>query len=264
MQVGINKMIKHLEGGLDQPFTDEQTMRLATNMYTMCNQKAPHDLSELLYPKYLAVCKEFAIRSLALVQALESEDLLFAMCQRWKDQQSLVKWLSSFMSTLNRHYVVHHCLLPLQDAGLTFFRDLVYSAMKVQARDAVLRLIEREQEGEDVNHTLIKSVVSMFVEVGLGSMDCYTQDLEELMLEATVEYYQKKVDGWVEQAWPQEQMFEAEEHLRLEGRRLEGRRAHLYMHTSSEAKLLQCIGQGIRPESQHGVRFERSGLSALN
>lgn len=46
--------------------------------------------------------------------------------------------------------------------------DLVYVDVKRRAKDAVLRLIEREREGELIDRALVKNILDIFIEVGDG------------------------------------------------------------------------------------------------
>lgn len=46
--------------------------------------------------------------------------------------------------------------------------DLVYAEIKKRTKDALLRLIEREREGELVDRALIKNILGIFIEVGEG------------------------------------------------------------------------------------------------
>lgn len=43
--------------------------------------------------------------------------------------------------------------------------DHVYTAIKIKTKDALLRLIERERDGELVDRALIKNILSIFIEV---------------------------------------------------------------------------------------------------
>ena len=48
--------------------------------------------------------------------------------------------------------------------------DSVYENIKVQARGAVLSLIEKERDGELIDRTLLKNILGIFIEVGTGYM----------------------------------------------------------------------------------------------
>lgn len=77
--------------------------------------------------------------------------------------------------------------------------DDVYSEMKRKARDAILQLIELEREGEQIDRTLLKNILGIFIEVGMGQMVCYQQDFENQLLKTTAEYYKRKAAVWIEE-----------------------------------------------------------------
>lgn len=64
--------------------------------------------------------------------------------------------------------------------------------MKRKAHLAVLAEMEKEREGESIDRSLLKNVLSIFIEVGMGGMDAYEQDFEAPMLKATAAYYSRK------------------------------------------------------------------------
>jgi len=41
-----------------------------------------------------------------------------------------------------------------------------------------LSYIDQEREGEQIDRALLKSILSIFVEIGMGNMDCYENDFE--------------------------------------------------------------------------------------
>jgi hypothetical protein len=77
--------------------------------------------------------------------------------------------------------------------------DDVYSEMKRKARDAILQLIELEREGEQIDRTLLKNILGIFIEVGMSQMTCYQQDFESQLLKTTAEYYKRKAAVWIEE-----------------------------------------------------------------
>lgn len=57
--------------------------------------------------------------------------------------------------------------------------------------------IDLEREGEQIDRTLLKSVLDILVEIGMGKMKCYEDDFEVHMLEDTVAYYSQKASNWI-------------------------------------------------------------------
>jgi len=93
---------------------------------------------------------------------------------------------------LDRYFIARRSLPALSDVGLMTFRDLVYAEMKINVKDAVIALVDREREGEQIDRALLKNVLGFFVEIGIGNMDAYEADFETSMLQDTAAYYSRK------------------------------------------------------------------------
>lgn len=61
----------------------------------------------------------------------------------------------------------------------------------------VLTQIDQEREGEQIDRALLKNVLDIFVEIGMGQMDFYENDFEEAMLKDTAAYYSRKASNWI-------------------------------------------------------------------
>eukprot|EP00253_Pinus_taeda_P026395 PITA_26395 len=84
-----------------------------------------------------------------------------------------------------------------KEAFVEYINSLVYQELKTTVRDAVISLIDREREGEQIDCALLKNVLGIFVEIGMGNMDCYDNDFESAMLEDTAAYYSRKAASWI-------------------------------------------------------------------
>lgn len=76
--------------------------------------------------------------------------------------------------------------------------DEVYQSLQERARDAILVLIEKERDGEQIDRALLKNVLAIFIEVGMGSMDNYQKDFEAYLLTDTAAFYQRKAAAWIQ------------------------------------------------------------------
>jgi cullin 1 len=61
----------------------------------------------------------------------------------------------------------------------------------------VLKQIDQEREGEQIDRALLKNVLDIFVEIGMGQMDYYENDFEAAMLKDTAAYYSRKATNWI-------------------------------------------------------------------
>ncbi|XP_022770975.1 cullin-1-like isoform X1 [Durio zibethinus] len=237
MQKGIRNLKRILEGLSEPPFSSEEYMMLYTTVYNMCTQKPPHDYSQQLYDKYREAFEEY-ITSTVLPSLREKHDefMLRELVKRWANHKVMVRWLSRFFHYLDRYFIARRSLPALNEVGLTCFRYLVYQEVHAKVRDAVIALIDKEREGEQIDRALLKNVLDIFVEIGMGQMDCYEDDFEADMLEDTGAYYSRKASSWIAVDSCPDYMLKSEECLKKERDRV----SH-YLHSSSEKKLSEKV-----------------------
>ncbi|GMN46436.1 hypothetical protein TIFTF001_015620 [Ficus carica] len=260
MQKGITKLKNILEGLPEPQFSSEDYMMLYTTIYNMCTQKPPHDYSQQLYDKYRESFEEY-ITSTVLPSLREKHDefMLRELVKRWANHKIMVRWLSRFFYYLDRYFIARRSLPPLNEVGLTCFRDLVYQELNAKVRDAVISLIDQEREGEQIDRALLKNVLDIFVEIGMGQMDQYENDFEAAMLKDTAAYYSRKASNWILEDSCPDYMLKAEECLRREKERV----SH-YLHSSSEPKLLEKVqNELLSVYATQLLEKEHSGCHAL-
>eukprot|EP00257_Ricinus_communis_P016852 XP_015575146.1 cullin-1 [Ricinus communis] len=256
---GINKLKRILEGGEEQ-FSSEEYMMLYTTIYNMCTQKPPHDYSQQLYEKYREAFEEY-INSIVLPSIREKHDefMLRELVKRWSNHKIMVRWLSRFFHYLDRYFIARRSLPPLNEVGLACFRDLVYQEVCVKARDAVVVLIDKEREGEQIDRALLKNVLDIFVEIGMGAMERYEEDFEANMLHDTGSYYFRKASNWILEDSCPDYMLKAEECLKKERDRV----SH-YLHSNSEPKLVEKVQHELLVTvANQLLEKEHSGCRAL-
>ncbi|KAK8693848.1 hypothetical protein V6N13_071415 [Hibiscus sabdariffa] len=260
MDKGIKKLRRILEGLLEPQFTSEEYMMLYTTIYNMCTQKPPFDYSQQLYDKYRGAFEEY-ITSTVLPSLREKHDefMLRELVKRWGNHKVMVRWLSRFFHYLDRYFIARRSLPALNEVGLTRFRDLVYQEVHAKVKDAVIALIDKEREGDQIDRALLKNVLDIFVEIGMGQMDRYEDDFEEAMLQDTGAYYSRKASTWIEEDSCPEYMLKSEECLKKERERVSN-----YLHSSSEVKLLEKVqNELLVTYASRLLEKEHSGCRAL-
>ncbi|EFN56087.1 hypothetical protein CHLNCDRAFT_22706 [Chlorella variabilis] len=260
MEDGITKLKHILEGDKPEAFTAEHYMMLYTTIYNMCTQKPPHDHSEQLYARYTEAFQVYIQEKvLPSLRDHHDEHLLKQLKQRWDNHKIMVRWLSRFFNYLDRYYIQRHNLHPLNDVGLLVFRDHVYAEIKRASRDAMLKLVEAEREGEQIDRSLLKNVLAIFQEVGMGLMECYERDFEEAMLKDTAEYYRRRAAVWIQEDSSPDYLVKAEECLRDEEERVNS-----YFHVSTKPKLLkEAENELLKVHQMQLLEKEHSGCAAL-
>ncbi|KAI5328254.1 hypothetical protein L3X38_027651 [Prunus dulcis] len=148
----------------------------------------------------------------------------------------MVRWLLRFFHYLDRFYIAERSVPGLNEVGFNCFRDLVYREVNANVRVAILGLINKEREGEQIDKALLKNVIDVFVEIGKGQMEAYEEDFEAHMLIDTRKYYSRKASSWILENPYTDYISKADECLRRERDR-----ASHYLLSSSEKKLVEKV-----------------------
>lgn len=228
----------------------------------MCTQRSPYNWSRELYQRHGETIEQYL--NDYVLPALRDKPrqgpniLLTELQHRWKNHQIMNKWLKKFFTYLDRYYVKHHSLPTLSQAGLRCFRTHVYEVMKADTTQAILSLINDEREGKIIDKTLVKSIVELYENMGMGTLDSYTSDLENPLLESTREYYARKREEWINDSTP-DYLIKAEGALREESDRVAE-----YLNSSSESKILKVVEDEILERVEMVLlEKESSGCRAL-
>ena len=226
----------------------------------MCTQKPPHDFSQQLYERYREAFNAYIISDvLPALREKQGEYMLKELVKRWDNHKIMVRWLSRFFNYLDRYYIQRHNLAQLKDVGMLCFRDLVYSELKKNVKDAVLALVDKERDGEQIDRALVKNILGIFVEMGMGGMEAYEQDFEAHLLTNTAAFYSRKASVWIDEDSCPDYLVKAEECLRREKERV----GH-YLHASSETKLLKEVEKEVLAAYETQLlEKEHSGCAVL-
>ncbi|KAL0562587.1 ubiquitin ligase (cullin) of SCF, partial [Marasmius crinis-equi] len=105
---------------------------------------------------------------------------------------------------------------------------------------ALLRLIERQRNGEAIDQSLVKKVVFSFVSLGLDTtdpnkecLDVYKDYFETPFIEATEKHYKKESEAFLATNTVSDYLKKAEECLKEEEDRVD-----LYLHTKTRKDLI--------------------------
>ncbi|KAI8574684.1 hypothetical protein RHMOL_Rhmol01G0373800 [Rhododendron molle] len=259
LQKGITKVKRIIEGLPEPRLSSEERILLYTTVYNLSSSR-PINHSARLYDKYKEVLEEY-ISSSVLPSLREKHDefMLRELMKRWANHKAMVMLLSKIFHFLDRYYVLGRVLPPLNAVGLACFRDLVYRELKGEVRDAVITLIDREREGEQIDRALLKNVLDFFVEIGMGQMVDYENDFEDYMLKDSASYYSRKASNWIVEDSCPDYMLKVEQCLEKERDRV----SH-YLHSSSEQKLVEKVQNELLVVfSTQLLEKEHSGCRAL-
>ncbi|KAH0664537.1 hypothetical protein KY290_030447 [Solanum tuberosum] len=228
IQEAIEKVKRVLEGQTE-PFRIDECMMLYTLIYNMCSQKRPYSYASQLYDKFKEALDEYINSTVlpALREKQDAEFMLRELVKRWENYKRMLRWLFIFFHYLSRYHIARRSLPTLND---------VYKELSSKAINAVIMLIEKEREGEQIDRALLKNVLGIFAEIGRGEMEYYVSDFEDAMLRDTAAYYSRKASSWIVEDSYSDYMLKVEECLKKEKDRV----SH-YLHVSTEKKLLEKV-----------------------
>ncbi len=151
-----------------------------------------------------------------------------------------------------RYYVKLQSVEPLYSKGIKVFQDLVFEKVKVPVKAALLHLVEADRELRPLaGDQLIKGVVDMFIDLGIGADLVVYSDLERDLLDATGTYYHStKCEVWLGADSFSDYLLKSEQALQQEEDRC-GR----WLHRSTLGKLKAVVIEALLQKPQSKVKL---------
>ncbi|XP_075478391.1 cullin-1-like isoform X1 [Primulina tabacum] len=240
LQEGIDKLIHHLEHegpGLSQIITSDEYMRFYTCVYEVCYPNPLGPDTRKMYDQYGKTFHDYiSSKVLPSLRGKENQDLLKELLKQWTNFRILTRWLSRFCFYLERYYIPKARLVSLQETSYLAFYKLICGEINGKVTDAILSLIDREREGEQIDQTFVKEILDIYVVIGADSLKYNEKDFEEAMVNATAEFYSKKALDWISIMSYENYMVKVEECLKQEESRVSS-----YLRYLTRYKLLEQV-----------------------
>ena len=210
---------------------------LATEQSLICGCTA-HLLGEDLYQNLKAYLKSHLDELYERSKGHVDEALLSYYIREWDRYTTAAKYTNHLFRYLNRHWVRREIdegkkdIFDVYILHLVQWKDVFFEKVHKSVMDAVLKMVEKQRNGETIEQSQIKSIVDSFVSLGLdetdstkSTLDVYRWHFEKPFLDATKEYYQNESKQFVAENSVVEYMKKAETRLDEEKARV-----GLYLH----------------------------------
>lgn len=194
----------------------------------------------------------------------EDEALLSFYIREWDRYTTAAKYINHLFKYLNRHWVKREMdegkknIYDVYTLHLVQWRSTLFHEIHKEVMDAVLKMVEKQRNGETIEHGQIKSIVDSFVSLGLDeadttkpTLDVYRFNFEKPFLEATKVFYQKESKQFVAENSIVEYMKKAEKRLEEEEERV-----NMYLHPDIAISLRKACNSALIAEHSAILRDE--------
>jgi len=184
----------------------------------------------------------------ALLKVAETkvdEGLLHYYHVEWTRYVTAMKYVSNIFQYLNRHWIKREsddgkAVFDVRTLSLVIWRENLFSHLKTRLTQALLVLIEKERNGEQIDTNLVDGVVEAYVSLGLNKekpketiLDVYKKEFEDPFFAATEQYYSMESANFINVNTVADYMKKVEARLEEELNRV-----RQYLHSSSEQELI--------------------------
>ncbi|NWX31870.1 CUL4B protein, partial [Notiomystis cincta] len=231
-------------------------------LYQAVENLCSYKISANLYKQLRQICEDHIkaqihqFREYPFLAVDEPKFVLFLkkIDKCWQDHCRQMIMIRSIFLFLDRTYVLQNSMLPsIWDMGLELFRTHIISDQKVQNKtiDGILLLIERERNGEAIDRSLLRSLLSM-----LSDLQIYQDSFEHRFLEETNRLYAAEGQRLMQER-------EVPEYLHHVNKRLEEEadRIITYLDQSTQKPLIATVEKQLLGE--HLTAILQKGLNHL-
>eukprot|EP00590_Aulacoseira_subarctica_P003713 CAMPEP_0172414624 /NCGR_PEP_ID=MMETSP1064-20121228/1267_1 /TAXON_ID=202472 /ORGANISM="Aulacoseira subarctica , Strain CCAP 1002/5" /LENGTH=805 /DNA_ID=CAMNT_0013151379 /DNA_START=42 /DNA_END=2459 /DNA_ORIENTATION=- len=213
--------------------------------------------------------------------------LLECIASAWEDQSVTMVMIRDIFMYMDRTYVPQQKKRPVYELGLMLFQQVVWEHPLIQPRVTLLMLeaIQQERGGQIAPSFLLKSIVSMMLELGgsassdnskadnrhlarqrytdtsnnPNNRNIYERDFERLFLDTSQEFYHLESSSILSQSTASEFVRKATSRLSEELSR-----SQRYLAPTTEATLINiCEMEWIQTHAKSLVEMEATGFIAL-
>jgi cullin 1 len=254
LEAGLTQFLTNLNEG----FPRDKWMKLYTAIYTYCtsartntSQKSKNTsgatfIGEELYLRTNDFLKKHIKGLLKTAESRAEDSLLNYYKKEWDRFTTAMNYINHIFSYLNRYWIKRESddgkkeVFEIYTLSLVIWGQYLFKPLKTRLTNALLSLIEKERNGEQIDTSLVHGVINAYVSLGLNkekpketTLEVYKKDFEEPFLMATELYYTAESSHFISINTVSDYMKKVEQRLEEEQRRV-----RTYLHPSTEAELI--------------------------
>ena len=246
------------------------------------SQPSQEDVSEIIYNRVnVALAKFLADHVVAplLNPDLMGIQMIKKFSKSWDNHKIMTKWVQQLFCHLDRGFVAisDGKVASLVACSMMKFLEVGFGGSFERVRDGLLKLIDDERNGVQVDREELRNCVEVFVVMGVcqsqvckavksvaallkmeQDLSIYKMHFERKFIATTAQHYEARSVAWKQESVP-EYLVKCERALEEE----KGRVMH-YLDRTTEGKLLRCVEVELLSKPQEEiVQQPSSGMYAL-
>jgi len=265
----------NLRGGMDMKtymglytaihnFCTAQKAVAGTSFTSHNNRGGAHLLGEDLYQLLIEYLKTHLKEVQAQSKEHVDEALLHFYIKEWRRYTIAGQYNNHLFRYLNRHWVKREMdegkknIYDIYTLHLVRWKEDMFTGTQEQVMRSVLKLVEKQRNGETIEQSQVKQVVDSFVSLGLdeqdsskSTLDVYKDYFEKPFLQATAEYYDNESKQFLAENSVVEYMKKAEARLEEEKQRVP-----LYLLQEIMSPLMRTCEQSLITNHSQALREE--------
>jgi len=200
----LDNGLTHLLNNLTEGFSHPKYLELYNSVYDYCTSRpkvgktssGANFAGEELYYRL----QNFLQRQMKIIYKTAEnrmdDSLLNYYKKEWDRYTTALRVINKIFQYLNRNWIEREMknkqVYEVYTLSLVIWKEDLYKPLKNRITSAVLALIEKERNGEQIDTSLMKGIIESYVSLGLTkeeSMDVYKQDFEVNFLKDTETFF---------------------------------------------------------------------------